>query len=158
VPLRTEELPAPILPVSRGGFANPAGSEKTSVQLTSRVDPTPDDRPPSARLNTPTIDVTPASTGTTNQSLTPTVPGNQKVYTSGPGKLVRAARQVGTQPTYRLITSAGNPTLYVTATPGLDLEPFVDKNVELIGTAQYRGEMRANHMQVLQIQPLPATP
>ena len=158
VPLQTQQLPPPVQPASRGGFANPTSGEKTSAQLASRTDPTPDDRPPSARLNPPTVEATSPSTSTTNQAMTPGVPGTQKVYSSGPGKLVRAARQVSGQPTYRLLTSQGNPTLYATAAPGLDLELFVDKNVELIGTAQYVGEMRANHMQVLQVQPLPPTP
>jgi hypothetical protein len=157
VPLRTEDSSQAGQAVSPGGFANPVSGDKSSAQLAGRVDALPDDRLPSARLNPPAIDAPPAATGTTNRSLTPGLAGNPQVFRSGPGKLVRAGVQIGAVPTYRLI-SANNVTLYVTAVPGIDLERFVDQNVELIGTAMYHGQLRANHMQVQDVQILPPTP
>jgi hypothetical protein len=54
-----------------------------------------------------------------------------------------------------LETSQGLPMMYVTPEPGIDLEPYVNQNVQLFGPAIYHGELRANYMTVTQVQPLP---
>ena len=56
---------------------------------------------------------------------------------------------------YVLESSQNYPMLYVTPHTGIDLEPCVDKNVELFGPAIYRGDLRANYMSVVRVQPLP---
>jgi hypothetical protein len=71
---------------------------------------------------------------------------------------VRASRQIDGLPTYRFITSANNPTLYVTEAPGINLGQFENQSVELTGAAEYRGVERANHMRVYQVQPLATNP
>ena len=49
----------------------------------------------------------------------------------------------------------GQPRLYVTARPPLNLEQFVNRNVELYGPMIYSGDLRANYMEVVQVTPLP---
>jgi hypothetical protein len=77
------------------------------------------------------------------------------IRASGPGRLRRAGRCVEYRRTYVLETGQGIPTLYVTPQDGLDLEPYVNRNVELFGPAIYRGDLRANYMTVVRVQPLP---
>jgi hypothetical protein len=74
---------------------------------------------------------------------------------SGPGRLRRAGRTVESQRTYVLEDAQGLPLLYVTPQPGIDLEPYVEHNVELFGQTAYRGEIRAYYMTVSRVQPLP---
>jgi hypothetical protein len=74
---------------------------------------------------------------------------------SGPGRLRRAGRAVEYQRTYVLENDQGLPLLYVAPAPGLDLEPYVNHNVELFGHAAYRGDIRAYYMTVARVQPLP---
>ncbi len=154
VPLQTQVDPPATTATAKGGFANPPTAEKPAVQLTSRVEPGRSDREPSAQLHPPTID----AGATSNQSLTVSLPANPKLYNSGPGTLVRAGRSVEKRQTYRLDTGENNPTLYVTAGRGIDLEQFLNQKVELIGEAEYSGELRANHMRVNKVQPLAANP
>jgi hypothetical protein len=44
--------------------------------------------------------------------------------------------------------------MYVTAQPGLNLDAYVHRAVEVSGPTVYRGDMRANYMTVSQIRPL----
>jgi hypothetical protein len=44
--------------------------------------------------------------------------------------------------------------MYVHAQPGVNLEPFVDKTVELRGTLNYRGDCRTNYMRAACVTPL----
>jgi hypothetical protein len=74
---------------------------------------------------------------------------------SGPGRLRRAGRTVEYQRTYVLEDAQGLPIVYAAAEPGLDLEPYVNQNVELFGHAAYRGEIRAYYMTVSRVQPVP---
>ncbi len=74
---------------------------------------------------------------------------------SGPGRLRRAGRTVEYQRTYVLEDAQGLPIVYVAPEPGLDLEPYVNQNVELFGHAAYRGDIRAYYMTVSRVQPLP---
>lgn len=74
---------------------------------------------------------------------------------SGPGRLRRAGRTVEYQRTYVLEDAQGLPIVYAAPEPGLDLEPYINQNVELFGHAAYRGEIRAYYMTVSRVQPLP---
>src|SRR5205085_5070859 len=74
---------------------------------------------------------------------------------SGPGRLRRAGRAVEYQRTYVLEDAQGLPLLYVSPEPGIDLEPYVEHNVELFGHSAYRGDIRAYYMTVSRVQPLP---
>jgi hypothetical protein len=70
------------------------------------------------------------------------------------GWLRRAPFLIGNQPAYALQDSQGRLLMYVTAQPGLNLEPFVERNVTLSGSVSYLGELKRNHMLAIQVQPL----
>jgi hypothetical protein len=74
---------------------------------------------------------------------------------SPPGHLRLAARMVDCKRTYALESSQGQLLMYVTPQQGVDLEAYVDHNVELYGPLVYRMDLRAQYMLVTQIKPLP---
>jgi hypothetical protein len=45
--------------------------------------------------------------------------------------------------------------MYVTGMPGLNLEPYVNRVVELFGPMVYRGDLRTNYMTASQVRPVP---
>jgi len=68
---------------------------------------------------------------------------------SSAGWLRRSGLQIDGKPTYALENREGSLRLYVTAEPGVDLEPYVNKIVELHGVVRVRGDVRGgNHMTV----------
>jgi SH3-like domain-containing protein len=77
-----------------------------------------------------------ATTGDTNGPWSAGV-----VYTSGPGYLRRVAFLIDNQTTYALEDDRGYPRLYVVAQPGLNLEPFANRRVELFGPMVNRQDM-----------------
>jgi hypothetical protein len=90
----------------------------------------------------------------------PAAGDNPPMRWSGPGQLYRAPFfVVANRTTYGLEPSQaappGTPRLYVTAKPPLNLEQFVNRNVELYGQMIYSGSLRANYMEVVQVTPLP---
>jgi hypothetical protein len=114
---------------------------------------------PSASADAPTVHLAPPSTGPTQAdtwipaSSPPAQPAG--IYASGPGRLRRAGRSLDNRPTYVLDGGANRPSLYVTPQSGIDLEPFLNRKVELFGPSIYRGDLRANYMSVMRVQPLP---
>jgi hypothetical protein len=46
------------------------------------------------------------------------------------------------------------PRMYLTAQPGLNLELFVGRNVDLTGTVVYRGDVKTYYMTVTQVRQL----
>lgn len=74
---------------------------------------------------------------------------------SGPGRLRRASFFLDSKPTYVLETSQGLPMMYVTAQSGVNLEPYINRNVDLWGTVVYRGDVKTNYMTVQQVRMLP---
>lgn len=74
---------------------------------------------------------------------------------SGPGRLRRASFFLDHKTTYVLESSQGLPLMYVTAQPGVNLEPYVNRNVDLWGTMVYRGDVKTNYMTVQQVRTLP---
>jgi hypothetical protein len=74
---------------------------------------------------------------------------------SGPGYLRRAGVQIDGQTSYALENRAGDLLLYVTPEPGVNLEPHLNRLVELFGSIRTRGDVRgANHMYVSRVAPL----
>lgn len=73
---------------------------------------------------------------------------------SGPGWLRRAPFWLDQKATYVLESSQGMPRMYVTAQPGVNLESYVNRTVDLWGTVVYRGDVKTNYMSVLQVRPL----
>jgi hypothetical protein len=70
------------------------------------------------------------------------------------GYLRRAGRAVENKRTYCLESPTGYPLMYVTTQAGLDLEPYLNRNVEVFGPANYNGVLRANYMTATRVQPL----
>jgi hypothetical protein len=77
------------------------------------------------------------------------------VLRSDPGQLRLAGRGVDGKRTYMLISGDGRMLMYVTGQTGVDLEPYVDRNVQLTGPLVYRMDVRAYHMTAQQATPLP---
>jgi hypothetical protein len=96
---------------------------------------------------------TPATAPTVLTSTSTRQPAGQNWPTYS-GRLRRAGRSVDSHRAY-VLESRGYPVMYVVPQPGIDLEPYVDRNVELTGPAAYRGDYRANHMTAVRVQPLP---
>jgi SH3-like domain-containing protein len=74
---------------------------------------------------------------------------------SGWGWLRRAPFFVDSKQAFVLENSQGMPRLYVTAQPGVNLESYVNKSVNLYGKMTYRGDLRTNYMTACQLTPLP---
>jgi hypothetical protein len=115
--------------------------------------------PPSVRLDRPSF----ASAAGTQQPVTTAGATISTSRQSGEsagaqqwiGRLRKAGRGIGGRPTYVLQSPQGNPLVYVNPAQGLDLDAFIGQNVELIGSAAYYGEFRANYMVVAQVRPVP---
>jgi hypothetical protein len=77
------------------------------------------------------------------------------VQRSGPGHLTRAACLIDGRRAYLLQTAAGEVRMYVTAAAGvnLDLEPYVGRNVELLGQI-VPSNVRPQYMVVSRVIPL----
>src|SRR5262249_46227280 len=56
---------------------------------------------------------------------------------------------------YMLETNNGQPIAYVVAQPGVDLESYLTRNVELSGMWVYNGELRANCLTATRVTLLP---
>jgi len=94
------------------------------------------------------------------RSYSPDAPVGVRAETSPPpsarnvGLLKRAGWNLDNQPTYRLESSDGRTPLYVLPQAGVNLEPFVDRNVEVEGPIEYRAGSRANCMMAKTVKPL----
>jgi hypothetical protein len=74
---------------------------------------------------------------------------------SGPGRLRVSGRSVDGRTTYVLETVYGQTLMYVTASPSINLDPYVGRMVELSGPLVYRGDIRANYMTAQYAVPAP---
>jgi hypothetical protein len=132
--------PAPAAPT----FASPARPDSRFSPLrgeaASAVAPPAAPAPPAAAAAAP---APPAA-----------MPSPQR-YQSGPGWLYRSGRNLEGRPTYLLQRAGGTNLLYVTPGPGVSLEPFVNKSVQLFGPTEYRGDLRAWLMTVSDVQAMP---
>jgi hypothetical protein len=66
-----------------------------------------------------------------------------------------SGRFIDGKTTYVLETAYGQALMYVTALPGVDLDPYLGRMVELNGPLVYRGDVRANYMTVQNAVPAP---
>lgn len=107
----------------------------------------------------------PVASAPSGQGVTPPVvapapaaprPGNvQSVQSSGPGRLRRAGRLIDARRAYYLESAQARVVTYVSEAPGVNLEPYVDRNVELLGRFEPRGDVRPQFMTVVRVIPLP---
>ena len=74
---------------------------------------------------------------------------------SGWGWLRRAPFFVDNKQAYALENSQGSLRLYVTAQPGVNLDTYVNRTVNLYGKMNYRGDLKTNYMTACQLAPLP---
>jgi hypothetical protein len=75
-----------------------------------------------------------------------------KEYSSGPGWLQVSGRSAEGKKTYVMVSDTGAPFYYVTAQPGVNLELYLKRRVELFGQAIYNGDLRANYMRVSRVE------
>lgn len=73
------------------------------------------------------------------------------VQNSGPGRLRKAAFYIDNQPAYVLENSQGLPLYYVTGQPGMNLEMYLNRVVDLQGPVVFRGDVRKNYMHVTHV-------
>lgn len=73
----------------------------------------------------------------------------------GPGILRKSSQPVQGQDAYMLDMGRNHPVLYVTAQPGLSLEPYRDRNVILSGPIYYHQGYRKEHLVAAQVTPAP---
>jgi hypothetical protein len=74
---------------------------------------------------------------------------------SGPGWLRKAGFFIDGKQAYVLETQNGQTRLYVTGQPGVNLEGYLNRQVELFGPTVYRGDIRGgNYMTVNRVNPL----
>lgn len=73
-------------------------------------------------------------------------------FSTGPGLLRPATRVLENRKTYLMVTRDGRMISYVTPGPGMDLEQYVNREVEMMGQAIYRGDLMTNYMVVERVQ------
>jgi hypothetical protein len=85
------------------------------------------------------------------------VPGvaNAMPRHSGPGYLRSAGRSVDGKPAYALLSSQNQLLMYIHPQTGTDLEPYLNRNVDVYGPLVYRMDLRTNYMVATQVTPLP---
>lgn len=111
-------------------------------------------RPASQYTYTPEIPIpAPAQTPQANYSPSPAPAAQPAVRTLKPGILRVASQSVYNQPAFFLDTV--DEVIYVTASPGLDLRPYVNARVSLTGPVDYHPGYRRNHITVWQLIPVP---
>jgi hypothetical protein len=145
--------PVPRAPDSRPALATPPWSPVNTIptgQTTSQYTSGPPAAAPAPAPALPTAAPAPAAPPPAPAAMPSAV-----ATRSGPGFLSRAGFPMDGKPLYRLESSAGQLRLYVTAQPGLNLEPYVHHNVELYGPTVYHGALKTNYMVVERVYPMP---
>jgi uncharacterized protein YgiM (DUF1202 family) len=72
----------------------------------------------------------------------------------GTGQLIRVTSAKPGAPQFALLDEKGNPSVYVTPTPGLNLRYYVGQQVGVNGTAGFIPEQRARHIMAAHVQPI----
>jgi hypothetical protein len=81
--------------------------------------------------------------------------GNGGDRSTGPGNLRRAGFQIDGKQAYALENTRGQVLYYVTSGKGVGLDAFVNRQVDLIGAVQVRGDIRGGpYMVVSQVNPV----
>jgi hypothetical protein len=83
-------------------------------------------------------------------SRPPAAPVNS-LQESGPGYLRRAPFWIDQKRTYVLESSNGAARMYVTEQPGVNLDQYLGRVVDLWGTIMYRGDVKTYHIQASQV-------
>src|SRR5262249_19668491 len=130
----------------RGTGGTGGGGGGVNGTLTSRGN---DNNP--AAPNAPPI----ASGGGSNPARLrprPAGPPANNLRSTGGGILRRAGFNIDNRPTYALLARNGVVAFYVTPEPGINLEPYVERPVDLHGYIEVRGDVRgADYMRVVRV-------
>ncbi len=79
-------------------------------------------------------------------------PSNTNLRSTGAGYLRRTDFRVDNRATYALLDQSRRVLFYVTAEPGISLEPYVEHWVDLTGIVEVRGDVRGgDYMRVVRI-------
>jgi hypothetical protein len=101
---------------------------------------------------------TPDTPAATVRLATPEVspPGAQApAQWYGPGRLYPTCYRVDGKLTYGLEGPNGQWRLYLTAGRGVNLDPYLQRNVLVFGSLGYSGELRSHYLAALQVSPQP---
>jgi hypothetical protein len=90
-------------------------------------------------------------TSQTNNAPNGVPQANNLLQSSGPGWLRRAPFWLDQKVTYVLESSNGMPRMYISPQPGINLEPYVGRSVDLVGMVQYRGDVKTYLMHATQV-------
>jgi hypothetical protein len=72
----------------------------------------------------------------------------------GPGRLGYSTVWVDGKKTYVLQSQQGQVLAYLAPQPGVDLEHYVDQNIEVLGHVVARSELRGTFMTVAKVRPM----
>jgi uncharacterized protein YraI len=90
----------------------------------------------------------------TSNSANTTGAAAQAAASTGTGSLRRAPFQIDGKQAYALQNNSGQVLYYVTAAPTVGLDAFINRQVELLGVTQVRGDIRGGqYMVVTQVVP-----
>jgi uncharacterized protein YgiM (DUF1202 family) len=140
----------PVYTVSQPTAFYPAGRPATS-QYCYIPDPCNTVRLASPLVHTPPPPLTYTQAAVVSQPIQPAGPQAQWY---GPAHLRRAPFFLDGKPAYALEGDDGKVHAYVTAGSNLELEPYVNRTVQLYGPVTYHGMMRTNYMTALQVNPV----
>ncbi len=117
------------------GLAPGADPHVAAAPSESKVYPVTSDPPTSVRLSAPQAG------------------GAGTQYSTQPGFLRLSGRTVEGRRTFMMMSNDGRtPFYYVTAQPGVNLDPYEGRRVECYGEAIYSGDLRANYMRVSHVE------
>jgi hypothetical protein len=131
----------------RNSHEGSAASSRAGLQRTSAPAPVQ----PALSLGAPTT----VQTGTVPSYYASAFFASPLAQWSGPGRLRLSGRSIDGRITYVLETTYGQMLMYVTALPGVNLDPYLGRMVELNGPLVYRGDLRANYMTAQYAVPAP---
>ena len=132
-----------------------APSESKVYPLAGNLQPNPEVRlAPPQGAGTPTTNAwagTPVALNT-SPSAPAGPPAAGTEYASGAGWLQVSSRSAEGRKTYVMVSDKGVPFYYVTGQPGVNLDLYLKRRVELYGQAIYSGDLRANYMRAARIE------
>jgi hypothetical protein len=160
VPVQSPPGEVRYLPLDSVRFADaPAAPTGLQPPVETQLRPDPV-RPAPVALSPPAANTPPANGvwQPVAQSAAPQTPPSSlgQMARSGQGRLYRTTLPaMDNLPVYGVISPQGQVQLYATAFGGVNLEPFVNRNVELFGPMVYMPQLRKYYMRVTQIVPQP---
>jgi len=127
-----------VQPIAPAPPAAPASPPKVNMQPPTGTNPAPGTQGQAVGYGVRTLD-----------------PQGATVSMTGPGRLRRAGFFIDGKQAYALEDSQGQLRMYVTAQAGLDLEPHINRNVNLAGMIVYHQQLRKDYILASQVMPLP---